>query len=66
MDLHLEDPADKIDKVRGEDEEDNYQGGVDNNEDSKSNGIQVGAGLVECTSGQSEDYPSLWGVLYIY
>ena len=45
MDLQLEDPADEIDEVRGEDEEDDYQGGVDNNEDSKSDGIQVGGWL---------------------
>ena len=52
----------EIDEVGGEDEEDDYQGGIDDNEDSESDGIQVGADLVECTRGQSEDYLSHWGV----
>ena len=34
-----------MDKVRGEDEGDDYQGGVDDDEDSKSKGIQVGSWL---------------------
>ena len=58
----MKDVANEIDEVGDEDEEDDYQGGVDDNEDSKGDGIQVGADLVECTSGQSKDYPSHWGV----
>src|SRR5712672_635066 len=64
--LHLEDATNKIDKVGGEDKEGDYQGGIDDNEDSKSDGIQVGADLVECTSGQSEDYPTHWGIYTVY
>src|SRR5712671_5291135 len=29
---------------------------------ARAMGSRLGTGLVECTSGQSEDYPSHWGV----
>ena len=63
VDLHLKGTTKEMDEVGSEDEGDDYQGGIDDDEDGKSNGIQVrGTDLVECTSGQSEDYPSHWGV----
>src|SRR5712672_96618 len=45
IDLHLKGATKEMDKVRSEDEGDDYQGGIDDNEDSKSKGIQVGSWL---------------------
>src|SRR5712672_2396200 len=45
VDLHLKGATKEMDKVRSEDEGDDYQGGIDDNEDSKSKGIQVGSWL---------------------
>src|SRR5712672_3590095 len=43
VDLHLKGTSKKMDEVRSEDEGDDYQGGIDNDEDGESNGIQVGS-----------------------
>src|SRR5712675_1213441 len=45
VDLHLKGATKEVNEVRGEDEGDNYQGGIDDNEDSKSEEIQVGSWL---------------------
>src|SRR5712672_3976248 len=41
--LHLKGATKEMDKVGSEDEGDDYQGGIDDDEDGKSNGIQVGS-----------------------
>src|SRR5712671_1582597 len=43
VNLDLKGTTKEMDEVRGEDEGDDYQGGVDDDEDSKSKGIQVGS-----------------------
>ena len=43
--MHLKGATKEMDKVRSEDEGDDYQGGIDDDEDGKSNGIQVGSWL---------------------
>ena len=43
--MHLKSTTEEVNEVRGEDERDDYQGGIDDNEDSKSEGIQVGGWL---------------------
>src|SRR5712671_363559 len=45
VNLDLKGVTKEMDEVRGEDEGDDYQGGVDDDEDSKSKGIQVGSWL---------------------
>src|SRR5712672_1442070 len=45
IDLHLKGTTKEVNEVRGEDEGDDYQGGVDNDKDSKSKRIQVGSWL---------------------
>ena len=45
IDLYLKSTTKEVDEVRGEDEGDDYQGGVDDDEDNKSRGIQVGSWL---------------------
>src|SRR5712672_2119670 len=45
VDLHLKGAAEEVNEVRGEDEGDDYQGGIGDNEDSKSEEIQVGSWL---------------------
>src|SRR5712672_3549583 len=45
VDLHLKGAMKEVNEVRGEDEGDDYQGGIDDNEDSKSEEIQVGSWL---------------------
>src|SRR5712672_2884614 len=45
VDLHLKGMTKEMDEVRSEDEGDDYQGGIDDDEDGKSNRIQVGSWL---------------------
>src|SRR5712672_664002 len=45
IDLHLKGTTKEVNEVRGKDEGDDYQGGVDDDEDSKSKRIQVGSWL---------------------
>src|SRR5712672_997017 len=45
VNLDLKGATKEMDEVRGEDEGDDYQGGIDDDEDGKSNGIQVGSWL---------------------
>ena len=41
----MESTTEEVNEVRGKDEGDDYQRGIDDNEDSKSEGIQVGSWL---------------------
>src|SRR5712672_4081707 len=41
IDLHLKSTTKEVNEVRGKDKGDDYQGGIDDDEDSKSKGIQV-------------------------
>src|SRR5712675_1658914 len=41
VDLHLKGTSKEMDEVRSKDKGDDYQGGIDDDEDGKSNGIQV-------------------------
>ena len=43
--MHLKGATKEMDEVGSEDEGDDYQGGIDDDEDGKSNGIQVGSWL---------------------
>src|SRR5712672_4494906 len=43
VNLDLKGATKEMDEIRGEDEGDDYQGGIDDDEDGKSNGIQVGS-----------------------
>ena len=43
--MHLKGTTKEVNEVRGKDEGDDYQGGVDDDEDSKSKRIQVGSWL---------------------
>src|SRR5712672_2865780 len=45
VDLHLKGATKEMDEVGSEDEGDDYQGGIDDDEDGKSNKIQVGSWL---------------------
>src|SRR5712672_4444485 len=45
VDLHLKGTSKEMDEVRSKDKGDDYQGGIDDDEDGKSNGIQVGSWL---------------------
>src|SRR5712672_825049 len=45
VNLDLKGATKEMDEVRGEDEGDDYQGGIDDDKDSKSKGIQVGSWL---------------------
>src|SRR5712672_3192192 len=45
VNLDLKGATKEMDEIRGENEGDDYQGGIDDDEDGKSNGIQVGSWL---------------------
>src|SRR5712672_2596869 len=62
VNLDLKGATKEMDEVRGEDEGDDYQEVLTMTRMVRATGSRLGAGLVECTSGQSEDYPSHWGV----